>query len=113
MSRKGFEVGIFHLSRYETALGSFGVILEQFIISESWIWDPLGSFKIAQPSSALNYTFENDWQSDTLITKYNIICDGEYCEGIFCELANINSLGLAGFFIGAMTFGQVKSRPPL
>lgn len=58
----------------------------------------------------LNYTFENDWQSDTLITKYNIICDGEYCEGIFCELANINSLGLAGFFIGAMTFGQISDR---
>ena len=71
----------------------------------------LDPFKFSQPCSALNYTFENDWQSDTLITKYNIICNGEYCEGIFCELANINSLGLAGFFIGAMTFGQVKSQP--
>ena len=67
-----------------------------------------GSLETSKPLLALNYSFENDWQSDTLITRYNIICDGEYCEGIFCELANINSLGLAGFFIGAMTFGQVN-----
>ena len=50
------------------------------------------------------YGFTDQWQSDSLITEYDLLCDRQFL------VHNINSVGLAGFFVGAMSFGYFSDR---
>ena len=50
----------------------------------------------------ISFYFDNNWTEETIVTKYDLLCEKE------TVVHNMNTLNLAGMLVGGLLFGNLS-----